>query len=151
MSVNSLVTLHYLWICIIVYNRFYHTNHVRRFKLKRPFHQGIKDKENEYKVGDIFIDLCSHLVIFFVADPVYWVYAAYHCLPLSWYFEVVWSNWNRCGRFLFYKSSYKKVYQAVIEGHTRIVLDHCIQPLVVIANQRSAKMTKKHKWVHPWH
>ena len=64
MSVNSLVTLHYLWICIIAYNRFYHTNHVRRFKLKRPFHQGIKDKENEYKVGDIFIDLCSHLVNF---------------------------------------------------------------------------------------
>ena len=51
--------------------RFYHTNHVRRFKLKRPFHQGIKDKENEYKVGDIFNDLCSNLVKFFMLQTLY--------------------------------------------------------------------------------
>ena len=29
--------------------RFFHTNHVRRFMLKRPFHKGQKDKTNEYK------------------------------------------------------------------------------------------------------
>lgn len=29
--------------------RFYHTNHVRRFMLKRPFHRGQKTKDNEYK------------------------------------------------------------------------------------------------------
>lgn len=29
--------------------RFYHTNHVRRFVLKRPFHKGQRSKENEYK------------------------------------------------------------------------------------------------------
>ncbi|XP_064383161.1 dedicator of cytokinesis protein 1-like [Halichondria panicea] len=29
--------------------RFYHTNYVRRFMLKRPFHRGQKDKSNEYK------------------------------------------------------------------------------------------------------
>ena len=31
-------------------DRFYHTNYVRRFMLKRPFHRGQKDKSNEYKV-----------------------------------------------------------------------------------------------------
>ena len=30
--------------------RFYHTNHVRKFLLKRPFHRGQKTKDNEYKV-----------------------------------------------------------------------------------------------------
>ena len=29
--------------------RFFRTNHVRRFMLKRPFHRGQKDKTNEYK------------------------------------------------------------------------------------------------------
>ena len=51
--------------------RFYHTNLVRRFKLKRPFHQGIKDKENEYKVSDISNNLCSILVNFYATDSVY--------------------------------------------------------------------------------
>lgn len=32
--------------------RFYRTNHVRRFMLKRPFHRGVKDKQNEYKVSE---------------------------------------------------------------------------------------------------
>ena len=30
--------------------RFYHTNNVKQFVLKRPFHIGKKDKMNEYKV-----------------------------------------------------------------------------------------------------
>ena len=30
--------------------RFYHTNNVKQFVLKRPFHKGKKDKTNEYKV-----------------------------------------------------------------------------------------------------
>ena len=30
--------------------RFFRTNQVKRFLLKRPFHKGPKDKENEYKV-----------------------------------------------------------------------------------------------------
>lgn len=29
--------------------RFFRTNHVRRFMLKRPFHKGQRDKTNEYK------------------------------------------------------------------------------------------------------
>ena len=29
--------------------RFFRTNYVRRFMLKRPFHKGQKDKTNEYK------------------------------------------------------------------------------------------------------
>jgi len=41
--------------CYIPYSmyRFYHTNQVKRFMLKRPFHRGKKDKENEYKVDII--------------------------------------------------------------------------------------------------
>ena len=52
--------------------RFYHTNHVRRFMLKRPFHRGQKNKENEYKVclsvclstsKGVSICLCVHLSV----------------------------------------------------------------------------------------
>lgn len=36
--------------------RFFHTNYVRRFMLKRPFHRGQKDKSNEYKVLETFMN-----------------------------------------------------------------------------------------------
>ncbi len=36
--------------CVCV-SRFYHTNQVRKFMLKRPFHRGQKTKDNEYKVS----------------------------------------------------------------------------------------------------
>ena len=57
LCVHPFITI--IFVCTLVVCRFYHTNHVRRFKLKRPFHQGIKDKENEYKVSDNFTDLSS--------------------------------------------------------------------------------------------
>ena len=38
--------------------RFYHTNYVRRFMLKRPFHRGTKDKQNEYKVCVVGVHVC---------------------------------------------------------------------------------------------
>ena len=37
--------------------RFYHTNHVRKFMLKRPFHRGQKTKDNEYKVNISIVSL----------------------------------------------------------------------------------------------
>ena len=43
-------------------HRFYRTNHVRRFMLKRPFHRGVKDKQNEYKVSECVTVATVHSV-----------------------------------------------------------------------------------------
>ena len=42
--------------------RFFRTNYVRRFMLKRPFHKGKKDKTNEYKTLHVerIIYITSH-------------------------------------------------------------------------------------------
>ena len=62
------------WVCLLfiiitIFStgccRFYHTNHVKKFLLKRPFHRGQKSKDNEYKVkaccllgAILWLDVC---------------------------------------------------------------------------------------------
>ena len=36
-----------------MYCRFYSCNNVKMFSMKRPFHKGIKDKENEFAVSQV--------------------------------------------------------------------------------------------------
>ena len=67
-------------------HRFYRTNHVRRFMLKRPFHRGVKDKQNEYKVS-VIVQLCAGIsmsVSTSLPDSAHGVHSVHNCLPLPW-------------------------------------------------------------------
>ena len=42
-------------IYLILFYRFYEVNDVSEFTLRRPFHKGKKDKDNEFAVCNLFL------------------------------------------------------------------------------------------------
>ena len=78
--------------CLLHCYRFYRTNHVKQFVLKRPFHKGKKDKENEYKV------LLPCTLTQPDAKTTMWLY----CSPL--FVSIVFSHWM--GQVEFWKDDH---------------------------------------------